>query len=96
MFSRQHLALLCETINVLAGDKYGLKLSINAIILRTVKTLKGMYDAKCHELDLFTDALKFRSHELFESARYRAIAQSMGKARRPASSATTSPGLPYN
>ena len=90
MFSRQHLALLRETINVLAGDKYGLKLSINAIILRTVKTLKGMYgermdDVKCHELDLFTDALKFRSHELFASAWYRAIAQSMDKARRPAS-----------
>ena len=64
MFSRQHLALLRETINVLAGDKYGLKLSINAIIMRTVKTLKGMYgermdDAKCHELELFTDALTF-------------------------------------
>ena len=73
MFSQQHVALLRETINVLAGDKYGLKLTINAIILRTVKTLKGMYgermdDVKCHELDLFTDALKFRSHELFESA----------------------------
>ena len=73
MFSRHHLALLRETINVLAGDKYGLKLSINAIILRTVKTLKGMYgermdDVKCHEIDLFTDALKFWSHELFASA----------------------------
>ena len=90
MFSRQHLALLRETINLLAGDKYGLKLSIKAIILRTVKTLKGTYaermdDAKCHELHLFTDAYKFRSHELFESAWYRAIAQSMDKARRPAS-----------
>ena len=64
MFSRQHLALLRETINVLAGDKYGLKLSINAITMRTVQTLKGMCgermdDAKCHELELFTDALKF-------------------------------------
>ncbi|KAI0222727.1 hypothetical protein LSAT2_026011 [Lamellibrachia satsuma] len=88
MFSRHHLAGDKYGLKHLAGDKYGLKLIINAIILRIIKALKGMHakrmdDAKCHELDLFTDAYKFWSHELFAPTRYQAIAQSVDKARRP-------------
>ena len=57
---------------------------------RTIKSMKGMYaeameDEKAAELDRCHDAYKFRSHELFASASYRAVAQSMNKAHRPAS-----------
>ena len=91
MFTRPHLAVLRDAIDTLAGGgKYGLKLNLNAIIMRTIKSLKGMYaeamqDVKCRELDMFTDDYKFRSHEVFATARYKAVAQSMDKARRPAS-----------
>ena len=63
---------------------------LGAIITRTIKTLKGMFaeamqDAKYRELDMFTDAYKFRSHQVFATARYKVIVQSMDKARNPAS-----------
>ena len=74
----------------LPGEKYGLKLNLNAIILRTIKSLKGLYseameDDKVRELDYFTDAYNFRAHEMYAAARYKAITQSMDKSRRPAS-----------
>lgn len=55
-----------------------------------MKSLKGLYaeemkDDKCRELDMFGDAYRFRSHEMFATARYQAVHQSMDKARRPAS-----------
>ena len=58
--------------------------------MRTIKLLKGMYEeamqeVKCRELDMLTDAYKFCSHEVFATARYKAVAQSMDKARSPAS-----------
>ena len=86
--SRVRLPILRQAIDDLAGEKYGQKL--NAIVARTIKSMKGMYakameDAKAVELDRFHDAYKFRSHEVFASARYSAVAQSMNKARRPAS-----------
>ena len=63
---------------------------LGAIITRTIKTLKGMFaeamqDAKYRELDMFNDAYKFRSHQVFATARYKVIVQSMDKARNPAS-----------
>ena len=63
---------------------------MNAILVRTIKSMKGMYaeameHAKATELDHVYDAYTFRSHEMFESTRYRAVAQSMNKVRRPAS-----------
>ena len=90
MFKRAHLPILREAISTLAGDKYGLKLNLNAMLLRAIKSLKGMYaermeDEKCRELVNFSDAYKFRSHEMFAEARYKAIAVSMDKARRPSS-----------
>ena len=73
-----------------SGEKYGLKLNLNAIILRTIKSLKGLYaeaveDDKVRELDHFTDVYNFRAHEMYASARYKAITQSMDKSCRPAS-----------
>ena len=91
MFTRPHLAVLRDAIDALAGGwKYGLKLNRNAITMTTIKSLKGMYaeamqDVKCRELDMFTDAYKFLSHEVFATACYKAVAQLMNKARRPAS-----------
>ena len=91
MFTRRHLAVLREAIDILAdGGKYGLKLNLNAIVIRTMKSLKGLYaekmeDAKCKELYMFADAYRFRSHEMFATARYQVVHQSMDKDRRPAS-----------
>ena len=64
MFARCYLALLREAIHTMAGDKYGLKQNLNVIIIRMMKSLKGMYaeemdEAKCHELDMFTDTYKW-------------------------------------
>jgi len=81
---------LREAIEELSkGDTYGLKLNLNAIVLRSIKSLKGLYaermeDAKSVETDMFCDAYNFRSHEMFASARYSVVAQSMNKSRRPA------------
>ena len=44
MFTRQHLALLRESIDTLAeGGKYGLKLNLDAIIMRNLNSLKGLH-----------------------------------------------------
>ena len=58
--------------------------------IRTIKSMKGMYaeameDENVAELDSFLDAYKFSAHELFASAGYIAVSQSMNKACRPAS-----------
>ena len=95
MFSRVRLPILRQAIDELASEKedqekYGQKLGMNNILTRTIKSMKGIYaeameGEKAAELDRFHDAYKFRSHELFASARYRAVTQSMNKTRRPAS-----------
>ena len=101
MLSRVHLPILRQAITELAADsekdkddqekeKYGQKIGMGNILTRTIKSMKGMYaeameDEKAAELDRFHDAYKFRSHELYASARSRAIYQSMTKARRPSS-----------
>ena len=99
MLSRVHLPILRKAITELAAadsenddqekEKYGQKLGMNNILTRTIKSMKDMYaeameDEKAAELDRFHDAYKFRAHELYASARYRAVAQSMNKACRPA------------
>ena len=43
MFVRQHLAILREAITRMSADKYGLALNINAIIMRTIKVLTGIF-----------------------------------------------------
>ena len=90
MFSRQHLHILREAINNMGQSKYCLKLNLNAIIMRTVKSLKGIYaensqDDKYAELDRFVEAYRFRAPEIFAQARYQATTQTLDKARRPAS-----------
>ena len=71
-------------------EKYGQKIGMGNILTRTITSMKGMYaeameDEKAAELDRFNDAYKFRSHELYASARSRAIYQLMTKACRPSS-----------
>ena len=95
MLSRVRLPILRQAINELASEndgqeKYGQKLGMHNILVRTIRSMKGMYaeameDEKAAELDRFHDAYKFRAPEMFASARYRAVAQSMNKACRPAS-----------
>ena len=68
----------------------GLKLNLYAIIMRTLKSLKGMYAEvmeveKWQELDKFANAYKFRSREMYTTAQYQAVVQSMDKARHPSS-----------
>lgn len=82
MFTRQHFVTLREAINTLEGDKHGLKLNLNAIIVRMIKSIKGMHeeqtdDVLCHKLDMFMDTNKLRLHEMFASARYKTVAQSI-------------------
>ena len=94
MLSCVRLPILRQAIDELAREKddqekYGQKLGMNNILMRTIKSMKGMYaetmeDEKAAELDSCHDSYKFRAHELFASARYRAVAQSMNKACRPA------------
>ena len=93
--SRVHLPILRQAITELAAadsekDKDDQKIGMGNILTRTIKSMKGMYaeameDEKAAELNRFHEAYKFRAHELFASARYRAVAQSTNKARRPAS-----------
>ena len=95
MLSRVHLPILRQAITELAAafsekDKDDQKIGMDNILTRTIKSMKGMYaevmeDEKATELDRFHEEYKFRAHELFASARYRAVAQSTNKAHRPAS-----------
>ena len=91
MFTRPFLPVLREAVESMAdGDnKYGLKLNLHAVISRTIRSLKGkfaeeMEDEKMRELDMFTEAYKFRASEMYATARYQAVVKSLEKARRPA------------
>ena len=86
MLSRVRLPILRQAIDDLAGEKYGQKQNLDAIVVRTIKSMKGMYleameDAKAVELDRFHDAYKFCSHEVFASARYSAVAIALSPSR---------------
>lgn len=93
MFTRKYLSTLRETIDTLSAsencqEKHGLKLNLNTIIQRAIKSLKGFYtetlqDARYDEMCKFQMAYAFRSYEMFANARYRCISNSMDKARRP-------------
>ena len=65
------------------GEKHGLKLLLDAIILRGHYSEK-MEDDKCKELKLFLTAYKFKSSEILPRARHECVKQSQIKARRPA------------
>lgn len=97
MFSRNHLQDLYEAIQQQVSivddkmerkEKHGQKLFLKAIILRSIKALHGYYaetmqDLKAKELKNFKDAYKFKSCELFSSARQMCVKNSMEKLRRP-------------
>ena len=93
MFSRDHLPILVEAIEKMVAseegaEKHGLKLQLNAIILRSIKSLKGhlnstKQDDKSDELERFKTAYLFRSPEVFAGARYQCTQNSRNKARRP-------------
>ncbi len=94
MFIRGHLPTLREVIQQMSEksdegstskEKHGLKLILNAIVLRTIKSIKGLYtetkqDDKFVE---FHEAYLFRSAEMFANARYQCVVNSVEKSRRP-------------
>ncbi|XP_060582162.1 uncharacterized protein LOC132738621 isoform X2 [Ruditapes philippinarum] len=94
MLSRTHLEDLCEAVNTLTkrennSEKHGLKLHLDAVILRSVKALKGYYaskeqDDKKKELKHFKDAYEYKSKILYPKARQMCINNSFEKARKPA------------
>ena len=81
MFSRDHLPTLLDAIEKMEAsemgqEKHGLKLQLNAIILRRIKSVKGhlnstRQDDKSDELEGFKTAYSFRSPEVFSGARYK-------------------------
>ena len=96
MFTRSHLKALQEAMNKLASkddkdetnEKYGLKINLNSVVQKTIKTLKGLYsesmeDNKLHELNLFETVYNFRLPEILAKARYQQVKMSMDKARKP-------------
>jgi len=92
MFARANLAELVEAINSVATnngqEKHGQKLFIDAVILRSVKTLNGHYSEsmqgeKRKELKIFKAAYKHKSSEIFPKARQTSIQNSLEKARKP-------------
>lgn len=95
MFRREHLLDLVEALKQLTTtsdkqEKHGQKLFLDAVLLRSVKTLEGyfaqtMQDTKKKELKNFRSAYKSLQHELFPSARQKCIKNSLETNRKPAS-----------
>ena len=95
MFTRDGLTSLREAMNNLCKkesdqnqEKHGLKMNLNAIIHRSIKSLMGYFaesrqDGKYKELTKFEVAYNFLSHELLSRARYQCFMNSVDKARRP-------------
>jgi hypothetical protein len=97
MFTRDNLQDLVEAVQQSVtvknddqerGEKHGQKLLLDAIILRSIKSLHGFYmetvqDAKGKELKNFKAAYKYRSNELYPRARQSCVKNSMEKLRRP-------------
>lgn len=94
MFTREHLQDLADAIQKMVTrtdktEKYGLKLLLDAIILRAIKTLMGYFsetiqDEKKKKLKVYLEAYKYKSSELFPKARQACVKQSIKKSRRPA------------
>ena len=86
------MAELVQSINLVATnngtEKHGQKLFIDAVILRSVKTLNGHYsesmqDEKRKELKKIKAAYKHKSSEIFPRARQTSIQNLLEKARMP-------------
>lgn len=98
MLTRENLPDLREAIERMVAldkpeagrkEKHGQKLFLDAVILRSVKTLRGHYaeimqDDKGKEMKLFKEAYKHKSNEIYSSARQTCVKSSMEKLRRPA------------
>ncbi|XP_053374369.1 uncharacterized protein LOC128546963 [Mercenaria mercenaria] len=103
MFDRDYLPQLVEAIEESVRledthgkrkEKYGQKLTIDAIILKSIKTLHGFYpetkqDEKRKEMKNFKLTYKNKSCELYPQARQTCVKNSLEKARRPDKLLTT-------
>lgn len=92
MYDRKNLDLLVESYNKLCayedGEKYGLKVNLNSIFKKSIKTLKRHYSATCadenrKELKKFSEAYSDRTPEFLAKARYVTDKNSLKKARMP-------------
>jgi hypothetical protein len=95
MFTREHLPVLLEAVDKMVEkedqtkEKSGLKLNLDALIKRAIKSLKGIYstsssyDAEYAENEKFQQAYSFRVPEVYANARYDVQSNSLLKARRP-------------
>ena len=94
MFSRDNLQELVDAIKSMVEvdgkkiEKHGTKLYLDAVILRSIKTLEGYFteikeDDKAKEIKMFKKAYKHRANELYPSARQACIKNSLQKLRRP-------------
>lgn len=93
MLSRAHLEDLCEAVYSLTkgtdnNDKHGLRQTMDAVILRSVKALTGHYaatleDTKKKEMKHFLEAYKHKSKELIPKARAVSLRNCFEKSRKP-------------
>lgn len=93
LFTRPYLNLLLSAVERLCNsangsEKYGSKMNYKAVIMRTIKVLRGFYAESCQEqkkeeTDSFKLAFEFRAPEVFSSAESKCCEVSMNKNRRP-------------
>ena len=95
MFKREHLNTLLDAIDTMTRrddvdkpEKHGLKLNLNAVLMKSIATLGGYFcqqkkDADEEELNRFKRAYQYRAPERFSGARFQCAKNSMDKHRRP-------------
>jgi hypothetical protein len=92
MYKRKNLNTLIEALNKLCaceeGEKYGLKVNLNGIFQKSIKTLKRHYSGVCEdekhkEMKKFAEAYSDRTPEHLAKARYATDKNSLKKVRLP-------------
>jgi len=94
MYERKNLDTLIEALNKLCAcegkdsEKHGLKVNLNGIIQKSIKTLKRHYSGVCEdekhkEMKKFAEAYSDRTPEFLAKARYATDKNSLKKARIP-------------
>ena len=95
MYDRKNLDMLVESFNRLCCDekdekdeKSGLKVNLNGVFKKSIKTLKRHYSATCEdekhkEMKRFAEAYSDRTPELLAKARYSIGKTPLLKARLP-------------
>lgn len=93
MFKRDNLEVLLDAVDQRAKgesltEKSGLKLLLNTVIQKTVKTLRGYYNSKkmdddAAELDKFHQAYNFYVPERFATARHKTQVSALQNSRQP-------------